>query len=57
MGSLEDQGNKLNNIENNLDNINQDLKSADKAISSMEVGCFGGIFRQRIIKVTPKNSI
>ena len=56
MDSLHQQGQQLNNIENNLDNINQDLKKADKALVSMETGCLGGMFRERIIIIYSKES-
>ena len=52
---LADQGEKLNRIEDNLDVVNQDLKEADKAITSMDGGCLGGLFRQRNFQLKSKS--
>ena len=54
MTELADQGDKLNKIEDNLDVVNQDLKEADKAITSMDGGCLGGLFRQRNFQLKSK---
>ena len=55
MTELADQGDKLNKIEDNLDIVNQDLKEADKAITSMDGGCLGGLFRQRNFQLKSKS--
>ena len=55
MTELADQGEKLNRIEDNLDVVNQDLKEADKAITSMDGGCLGGLFRQRNFQLKSKS--
>ena len=39
---LDTQGDQLNRVENHLDNINAEMKEADKALTGMEKWC--GLF-------------